>query len=296
MLRLLMVDDHLMLTEALGSRLQQATDLWVVGRCATGDPHLAAMVDRLRPDVITVDVDPVASTGELVEAMLQALPSVAVVVLTGGLDPQRAVEAARAGATGWVPKESGVEELTAVLRGVCAGHACFPPEVLGVVLRALREDVRLAGRRDGPLDVLSVREREVLRGMVEGKRGARIARDLAISTETVRTHTRSILSKLRVHSQLEAVSVASAAGLRAGSSGREAGKAVRAGGARTDPGDTEGGRGAHAQVSTAGAARVGGEVIPGQAATQPVVGEEEIGADDPAPRPVDHHEAGPETR
>lgn len=291
MLRLLMVDDHLMLTEALGSRLQQATDLWVVGRCATGDPHLAAMVDRLRPDVITVDVDPVASTGELVEAMLEALPSVAVVVLTGGLDPQRAVEAARAGATGWVPKESGVEELTAVLRGVCHGHAWFPPEVLGVVLRALREDVRLAGRRDGPLDVLSVREREVLRGMVEGKRGARIARDLAISTETVRTHTRSILSKLRVHSQLEAVSVASAAGLRAGSSGRQTGKAVRARGTRTDraaSGGADGDRGAHAQAS----ANVGGEVIPDQS----VAPEAEIGADDPAVRPDDHHDAEPEAR
>lgn len=291
MLRLLMVDDHLMLTEALGSRLQQATDLWVVGRCATGDPHLAAMVDRLRPDVITVDVDPVASTGELVEAMLEALPSVAVVVLTGGLDPQRAVEAARAGATGWVPKESGVEELTAVLRGVCHGHAWFPPEVLGVVLRALREDVRLAGRRDGPLDVLSVREREVLRGMVEGKRGARIARDLAISTETVRTHTRSILSKLRVHSQLEAVSVASAAGLRAGSSGRQTGKAVRTRGTRTDRADSggaDGDRGAHAQAS----ANVGGEVIPDQS----VAPEAEIGADDPAARPDDHHDAEPEAR
>lgn len=216
MLRLLMVDDHLMLTEALGARLAEAGDLWVVGRCATGDPHLPAMVARLRPDVITVDTDPVGSPGELVRAVREPLPSAAVVVLTGGFAPERAVDAARCGASGWVPKECGVEQLTEVLRGAARGHAWYPPEVLGPVLRALREDVRHAGRRDGPLDVLSDRELEVLRGMVEGKRGARIAQELSISTETVRTHTRSILSKLRVHSQLEAVSVASAAGLRAG--------------------------------------------------------------------------------
>ncbi|MCA1226861.1 LuxR C-terminal-related transcriptional regulator, partial [Saccharopolyspora sp. 6M] len=119
------------------------------------------------------------------------------------------------GAAGWVPKECGVDELTTVLRGVCRGHAWYPPELLGEVLRGLRADVVRAARRDGPLDVLSDRELDVLRGMVEGKRGSRIAAELRISAETVRTHTRSILAKLRVHSQLEAVSVAAAAGLRA---------------------------------------------------------------------------------
>ncbi|GAB2674266.1 response regulator transcription factor [Saccharopolyspora gloriosae] len=213
-LRLLMVDDHLMLTEALSARLSDVGDIWVVGRCATDDPRLPATVDRLRPDVVTLDVDPVTSTGDLVEAVLLRRPSTRVVVLTGGLDRQRAVDAARAGAAGWVPKECGVEELTTVLRGVCAGHAWFPPEVLGEILLRLREDVARAGRRDGPLDVLSDRERDVLRGMVDGKRGSRIAEELRISVETVRTHTRSILAKLRVHSQLEAVSVAAAAGLR----------------------------------------------------------------------------------
>ncbi|MFR9728211.1 LuxR C-terminal-related transcriptional regulator [Saccharopolyspora sp. MS10] len=219
-LRLLMVDDHLMLTEALSARLSEAGDLWVVGRCATDDPRLPAMVDRLRPDVVTLDVAPVGNTGDLVHEVLARRPATRVVVLTGGLDAQRAADAARAGATGWVPKECGVEELTTVLRGVSRGHAWFPPELLGEVLLRLREDVARAGRRDGPLDVLSDRERDVLRGMVEGKRGSLIAEELRISAETVRTHTRSILGKLRVHSQLEAVSVAAAAGLRTGPAGQ----------------------------------------------------------------------------
>lgn len=213
MMRLLMVDDHVMLTEALAARLSVVDDLWVVGRCCTTDRALPEMAIRLLPDVITVD--PVSTCGgRLVRELRERCPSAGVVVLTGGCDVEPAVDAARAGASAWLPKERGIDELTAVLRGVCRGDAWFPPEVLGAVLRELRADAHRAGERAGPLDVLSDRERDVLMGMATGKRAARIAEDLVISAETVRTHTRGILAKLQVHSQLEAVSVARAAGLR----------------------------------------------------------------------------------
>jgi two-component system, NarL family, response regulator LiaR len=214
-LRLLLVDDHLMLTEALSARLSVVPDLWVVGRCATGDPRLPEMVARLRPDVVTIDPEPWGTaTRRLLERLVSERPSTNVVVLTGVQDTESAVDAARAGAAAWVPKESSVEELTRVLHGVCSGHSWFPPEILGPVLRELREDTRRAGERNGPLDALSDRERDVLLGMVSGKRGSQIAEDLMISSETARSHTRSILAKLHVHSQVEAISVAAAAGLR----------------------------------------------------------------------------------
>ena len=213
MMRLLMVDDHQMLTEALTARLSAVDDFWVVGRCSTTDRGLPEMASRLSPDVITVDPGG-TSGGRVVRELLERCPSAGVVVLTGGRDVEQAVEAARAGASAWVPKEGGIDELATVLRGVCRGDAWFPPDVLGAVLRELRADVRSSRERGGPLDVLSDRERDVLMGMVTGKRAARIAEELVISAETVRTHTRSILAKLRVHSQLEAVSVARAAGFR----------------------------------------------------------------------------------
>lgn len=215
MVRVLLVDDHLMVTEALSARFSTVRDLWVVGQCATSDPGLTELAARLRPDVITVDLAPAgAGGGELVRRLCERRPETSVVVLSGNPDERQAVDAARAGAAAWVPKECGLEELTAVLRGVVSGLSWFPPELLGAVLRELRADARRAGERNGPLDVLSERERDVLLGMVAGKRGGRIAEDLLISTETVRTHVRSILAKLQVHSQLEAVSVACAAGLR----------------------------------------------------------------------------------
>lgn len=215
MVRVLMVDDHRMLTEALTIRLSATPDLWVVGQSATYDPDLAETVGRLRPDVLVIDVEPLGpATRELLEQLTAAWPPANIVVLTAGNNGERVVDAARAGAAAWVPKERGAEELGDIVRGVCRGHSWFPPDVLGVVLRELRDDVRRARDRSGPLDVLSDRERDVLLGMTEGKRGGRIAEELLISAQTVRTHIRSILTKLRVHSQLEAVSVACAAGLR----------------------------------------------------------------------------------
>lgn len=215
--RIFLVDDHQMVRDALTARLALAADLWVVGGAATGDPGLAQQVGQLRPAVITVEVDQVgAGTGALLDRLAVAAPAARVVALTASHDDARAVDAARAGALAWVPKESSIDHLIDVLRGASVGRASYPGAQLGEVLRELRADVRRARERSGPLDALSDREREVLTSMVEGRRRAEIARELCVSDNTVRTHTRNILTKLGVRSSLEAVSIALAAGMRPG--------------------------------------------------------------------------------
>lgn len=214
LLRVLLVDDHMMVAEALAARLSAAPDLWVAGRCATGDPNLADIVRRARPDVVAIEVEPLGSAiGEVLERIAAARPGVRLVVLSADRNVAHAVDAARAGADAWVPKEVGADEFEAVLRAVCRGHSWYPPEMLGEILRELRADVGRVREYQDPLGVLSPRERDVLASMVEGRRGREIAEDLMISTDTVRTHTRSIFTKLGVHSRLEAVSVARSAGL-----------------------------------------------------------------------------------
>lgn len=214
-LRVLLVDDHLVVSEGLAARLSAAPDLWVAGKCATSHPHLADIVRSVRPDVIAIEVEPLGDAiGEVLERLAEVWPGARVVVVSADRDVAHAVDAARAGADAWVPKELGADELEAILRAVCRGHSWYPPEMLGEVLRELRADVGRARDHVDPLDVLSLRERDVLMSMVEGKRGRQIAEDMRISTDTVRTHTRSIFTKLDVHSRLEAVSVARAAGLR----------------------------------------------------------------------------------
>src|SRR6266571_3257670 len=202
-----------MVTEALASRLSTAPDLWVAGCCSTDDPQLPEVVRWLRPDVILIEVEPLGfAVGEVLLRLRAAWPSAQVVVVSGDHDVAHAVEAARAGAAAWVSKEQGADELETVLRGVCQGHSWFPPEMLGEILRELRDDVRKAREDGDPLGMLSPRERDVLLSMMDGKRGKQIAGDLQISADTVRTHTRNIFAKLEVHSRLEACSVALAAG------------------------------------------------------------------------------------
>jgi two-component system, NarL family, response regulator LiaR len=214
-LRVLLVDDHLMVSEALASRLASAPDLWVAGTCTATDPNLPDIVRRLRPDVVTIEVEPLGpAVGEVLRRLIAAWPQAEVVVLSSDQDVSHAVEAARAGVAAWVTKQQGAAELETVLRGVRAGRSWFPPEMLGAVLRELRADIQRARHRGDSLNMLSKRERDVLLGMVEGKRGRQIAQELMISIETVQTHTRNIFAKLDVHSRLDAVRVAHEAGLR----------------------------------------------------------------------------------
>jgi DNA-binding NarL/FixJ family response regulator len=210
-IRLLLADDHLMITEALAARLSAVPDIWVAGRCAATDPNLLAIVKGVRPDVITIEAEPFgADIGEMAARLINLSPQSHVVILSADRNVAHAVAAAKAGVAAWVAKEQDAGVFEQVVRGVCRGYSWYPPEMLGEILRSLRAD---SGPAAGQLDMLSSREVEVLRAMMTGRRGRQIASDLHISADTVRTHTQNIYAKLEVHSRLEAVSAARAAGL-----------------------------------------------------------------------------------
>jgi DNA-binding NarL/FixJ family response regulator len=173
-LRVVVVDDHRMFTEALAATLSDEPDLRVVGTFASTEPGLAAAVAGLRPDLVTVDVEPFDGPVArlLVERLTEPMNGPGVVVLTAADEPARVAAAARAGALGWLSKEAPTGELLATLRAVAAGHACFPATYLGVVLRELVGELRRGGDRAGPLAVLSPQERRILAGMVAGERAA----------------------------------------------------------------------------------------------------------------------------
>ena len=141
--RILLVDDHLMVTEALASRLSAAMDLWVAGRCTTADPNLLDIVRGLRPGRHH-DRGRAARPGRRARSCRgwwRPGPEAKVVVLSADHDIAHAVEAARAGVAAWVAKEQGAAELETVVRGVCQGYSWFPPDMLGAILRELRADV-----------------------------------------------------------------------------------------------------------------------------------------------------------
>lgn len=211
-IRLLLIDDDAMLADALATSLADDARAHVVGRCAPDDPELSATVRRIRPDVIALEIDALGAT--VPATLAEAQPRAHLIVLTAGRDMVGAVAAARAGATAWVGKSESTQTLLDAVQGAVLGHARFPPDVLGGVLAALRADARRApAERPGPLGSLTGRELEVVRCMANGNGTGRIAVELRISKETVRTHVRNILGKLGVHNRLHAVLLARSAGL-----------------------------------------------------------------------------------
>src|SRR2546429_5618994 len=158
-LRLVLVDDYRMVTEALASRLSAAPDLWVAGCCQTDDPRLPEVVRWLRPDVVLIDVEPLGiAIGEVLSRIKAAWPPARIIVVSADEDVSHAVEAARAGVDAWVSKSQGPDQLETVLRGVTRGHAWVPPATLGEVIRGLRDDVETATESTNLLDTLSPRE------------------------------------------------------------------------------------------------------------------------------------------
>jgi len=214
-LRILVVDDHRVFAGALATVIDAQPDITVVGTC---DSVEAAERDTtaLDPDVVVLDVDLGGEDGiELARRLRERDPLLRVVVLTGHQRVPVASAAVRAGASAFLAKDASVEELTAAIRGAARGESWIPPDLLTGVLQELQAPAAPRSPEAELLGRLTDRERDVLDCMVEGMDRATTARRLFMSVNTVRTHTRKILSKLEVHSSLEAVAVA----LRAKASG-----------------------------------------------------------------------------
>ena len=211
--RVVVADDHQMFTEALTVALSAEADLRVVGRATPTDPDLAARVGALRPDAVVLDVEPCGPDAAAVVGAITAAGA-QVVVLTASRDPRLMAAVVRAGAMGWLSKSGPSAALAAAVRAVCAGDACFSPADLGAVLRAWAAAGPPRDGRDELLAPLSRQERRVLGGLVDGATSAELAAALGVSAGTVRVHIANLLGKLGVHSRLEAVRVARAAGLK----------------------------------------------------------------------------------
>lgn len=210
MLRVLVVDDHEHFTEALERMLERQSDVRLVGAVRTAEEAFAVLEQTSgdEPDVVLLDLDLPGMDGIAATRRLRDVaPSVKVVIVTALQDPEVVADAVAAGACGYVPKTSAVEDLMSVLRRAAAGELVLPDRDLAAVLERLR-----AGRPKPGGEValarLSPRETEVLRGLASGRTTTEIATALGISALTVQSHVKSVLAKLEVHSKIEAVTLA----------------------------------------------------------------------------------------
>jgi DNA-binding NarL/FixJ family response regulator len=211
-LGVVVVDDHPVFAEALSHRLAIEPDIEVLGVSYDSRSAMAS-VATLHPDIVTLDIRLGDEDGiALCAKMLDRAPHLCVVAVTGVDDPAQAVDGIRAGVRAWVLKDIAMPVLLAAIRGAARGESYFPPALLGRMLPLLASSGRTV--TDPRIARLTARELEVLQCMVDGHDRRATAATLFMSVNTVRTHAQSVLSKLGVHSSLEAVAVALSAGMR----------------------------------------------------------------------------------
>jgi len=197
-IRVVIADDHRVVRDGLCYLLGQEPDVEVVGEAGDGR-QAVDVVAATRPDVLLLDLYMPGLDGHAVLAALHGEPRPAVVVLTSATDDEHLVRAMQAGATSYLLKTAPAEHVIAAIRDAADGTASLSPELLTRLTQALRRTPP-----PDPLQPLSPREREVLQLIARGRSNRQIARDLAIGEQTVKTHVRSILTKLGLQDRVQA--------------------------------------------------------------------------------------------
>jgi DNA-binding NarL/FixJ family response regulator len=204
-IRILVADDHGVVRQGLRMYLSLDPDLEVVGEATNGAEALR-LAHELEPEVILMDLlmpvmDGIAAT----EAIRRELPQIEVLALTSVLEDSAIYSAMRAGAIGYLLKDTQADELCRAIKAAAAGQVQMSPQVAARLLREVP-----APQNPEPL---TERETEVLRQLALGKSNKEIAAELVIAEKTVRTHVSNILAKLAVTSRTQAALYAVRSGL-----------------------------------------------------------------------------------
>ena len=204
MIRVALVDDQAIVRAGLARILSPADGFEVIAECADGREALDEL-PALDPDVVLMDIRMPVLDGIAATAGLREAADTVVLVLTTFGEDEVLWGALEAGAAGFVLKDSSAEDLIAAVRAVAAGAAWFDPAVAPRVLEHYRRRVAPAGRQAARLELLSEREREVLRLMARGATNGEIATALYVAEATVKTHIGSIFGKLGVRDRPAAI-------------------------------------------------------------------------------------------
>jgi two-component system, NarL family, response regulator LiaR len=204
-IRILLVDDHSVVRQGLRMFLELDPDMKVIGEASNGAEALN-FLSRQKPDVVVMDIlMPVMDGITAIQAIRKDYPGIEVIALTSVLEDASVVNAIRAGAIGYLLKDTGAEELRRSIKAAASGQVQLSPEAAARLMREIRAP-------ESP-EKLTERETEVLRLLASGKTNKEIGLALHVSETTVKSHVSSILSKLGVPSRTQAALYAVRIGL-----------------------------------------------------------------------------------
>jgi NarL family two-component system response regulator LiaR len=207
-IRILVVDDHIVVRKGLVAMLETEADLQVVGEASNG-AEAVKLAQELLPDVAIMDlVMPVMDGIEATRQIKASAPSVNVLVLTSFSTNDKVLPSLNAGAIGYLLKDSSPGELIRAIQQVARGEGSLHPSVTRQVLAQMQ-----APASHSPEEELTEREREVLQHMARGYSNAEIAKLMVVSQATVHTHVSRILAKLNLSSRTQAALYALKKGL-----------------------------------------------------------------------------------
>jgi RNA polymerase sigma factor (sigma-70 family) len=196
-IRVLLADDHKLMRAGLRLVIDQQGDLTVVGEADDGRQALE-LAKSLKPDVVVMDIGMPNLNGiEAARQITEIRPEASVVMLSMHSDEGYVLRALRAGARGYLLKDSATTDLVQAIRAVAEGKSFFSPAVSKVLLQDYMRKLRRTGAEDS-YDLLSPREREVLQLVAEGKSNKEVANLLNLSVYTVETHRAKIMQKLNL--------------------------------------------------------------------------------------------------
>ena len=212
MVTVAIIEDHQVFVDALGMYLDHNPEFQLLGSAGSYAQGINLIQDY-SPDIILLDVGLPDRNGlDLIPEIRQRRPKSRIVILTSLSDESTLIRAIDLGVSGFVQKGSSLSELLNAMRDVVQGEIVLPTSILVGLLKRVPRDAASSYHAANGWEPLTDREKEVLALLSRGRTGEAIAMELHISPLTVRTHIRNLLSKLGVHSRLEAV----AFGLRNG--------------------------------------------------------------------------------
>jgi two-component system NarL family response regulator len=203
--RVLVADDQAVFRKGLSVVLEDEADIEVVAEAGDGAEAVAA-ADRLRPDVVLMDVRmPQLSGIEAARRIREMVPTVQILMLTVSDDEDDLYEAILAGANGYLLKEVSIEEVPEAIRAVTRGESHISPNMASKLLTEFKVlSDRADQRQETPAPSLTARELDVLKLVARGMSNREVGDTLYISENTVKNHVRSILEKLHLHTRMEA--------------------------------------------------------------------------------------------